>query len=272
MRENTLKVKIKAGEATVGSWLTVAHPTIAEVMAQAGFDWLAIDMEHGFVGIESVLALVQAINTTPVAPLVRVPWNEPIVIKQVLETGPAGLVMPQVNTVAEAEAAVKASRFPPEGIRGIGCQRAAGFGAWFDDYLRTANDQLVIVIQIEHVRALRNLREILSVKGIDVAFIGANDLSASMGLLGQPKHPDMLDAIQEVLKTSREAGVAAGLVASDPEEANKRIAEGFRLVAIGHDVGLLSSVCRDLRRRINNKGIPPAYPVAGKDGERPSNK
>src|SRR5262249_44332990 len=102
MRENSLKARLKAGEATVGSWVSVAHPTVAEVMAHAGFDWLAIDMEHGIIGIESVLALVQAINTTPVAPIVRVPWNEPVIVKQVLETGPAGLIMPQVNTAAEA--------------------------------------------------------------------------------------------------------------------------------------------------------------------------
>jgi 2-keto-3-deoxy-L-rhamnonate aldolase RhmA len=253
MRENALKAKLKAGEATLGSWVSVAHPTIAEVMAQAGFDWLAIDMEHGIIGIESVLALVQAINTTSVTPLVRVPWNEPVIIKQVLETGAAGLILPQVSTAEEAEAAVRACKFPLEGIRGIGAQRATGFGAWFTEYLHVANDRLVLVVQIEHLRALENLRKIVSVKGIDAVFVGANDLSASMGLLGQPKHPDVQKAIQDVLKAARQAGVAAGLVASDIEDANKRIGEGFQVVAIGHDVGLLSSICRDICGKITRK-------------------
>jgi 2-keto-3-deoxy-L-rhamnonate aldolase RhmA len=253
MREHKLRAMLKAGEATVGSWVSVAHPTIAEVMAQAGFDWLAIDMEHGIIGIESVLTLVQAINTTSVAPLVRVPWNEPVIIKQVLETAPAGLILPQVNTAEEAEAGVRASKYPVDGIRGIGCQRGAGFGAWFDDYLHAANDQLVVIVQIEHVRAVENLRKIVSVKGVDAVFVGANDLSASMGLLGQPKHPDVQKAIQEVLSAARHAGIAAGLVASDPEDVNKRLAEGFQVVAIGHDVGLLSSICRDICAKVKKK-------------------
>lgn len=262
MHENRLKARLKAGEATVGSWVSVAHPTIAEVMAHAGFDWLAIDMEHGIIGIESVLTLVQAINTTPVAPIVRVPWNEPVVVKQVLEIGPAGLIMPQVNTAEEAEAAVRAAKYPLEGIRGIGCQRAAGFGAYFEEYLHAANDQQMVIVQIEHVRALQNLRQIVSVKGLDAVFIGANDLSASMGLLGQARHPDVLKAIQEVLKAARDAGIAAGLVASDPEDINRRITEGFQVVAIGHDVGLLSSVCRDICRKVDRKRAPSVSPIS----------
>jgi 2-keto-3-deoxy-L-rhamnonate aldolase RhmA len=211
-------------------------------------------MEHGIVSLEAVQTLIQVMSATPAAPLVRVPWNEPIIIKQVLETGPAGLVIPQVNTAQQAEAGVKATKYPPQGIRGIGCQRAAGFGAWFDEYLQRANDELLIIIQIEHVEALKNLREIISVEGLDGVFIGANDLSASMGLLGQPKHPRVQDAIQQVLESSRQAGIVAGLVASDPEEANHRIEEGFKFIAIGHDVGLLSSICRQLCQKVDKRG------------------
>ncbi|PIP16615.1 MAG: hypothetical protein COX46_01180 [bacterium (Candidatus Ratteibacteria) CG23_combo_of_CG06-09_8_20_14_all_48_7] len=133
MKENKVKKELKAGKATVGSFLSIAHPTVAEVMAQSGFDWLVMDMEHGIIGIESVQTMAQAMSGTDVLPMARVPWNDFVVIKQVLETGVMGLVIPMVNTAEHAEMAVKAVKFPLEGIRGIGCQRPTGFGAWFND-------------------------------------------------------------------------------------------------------------------------------------------
>jgi 2-keto-3-deoxy-L-rhamnonate aldolase RhmA len=244
LRENTLKRRLQAGEATIGSWLSVAHPTIAEVMGQAGFDWLIVDMEHGIVGLEAIQNLIIATQTTPAAPLVRVPWNEPVIIKQVLEAGPVGLIIPQVTSAEEARAAVRSASYPPAGIRGIGCQRAAGFGAWFAEYLQRANDDLLIGVQIEHTKAVENIDEIVRVPGVNLVFIGANDLSASMGLLGEPKHPRVQEAIDTVLAAAKKVGIAAGLVAYDSQDADRRIAQGFQFVAIGHDVGLLSLICR----------------------------
>jgi 2-keto-3-deoxy-L-rhamnonate aldolase RhmA len=253
LRENTLKARLKAGEATVGSWLSVAHPTIAEVMGHSGFDWLIADMEHGLIGLESLQTLVIATQSTPAAALVRVPWNEPVVIKQVLEAGPTGLIIPQVNSPDEARAATQAACYPPQGIRGIGCQRAAGFGAYFDQYLQRANGDLFIGIQIEHPRGVAQIREIVAVPGIDMVFVGANDLAASMGLLNQTRHPLVQEAIQTVLAVAREAGVAAGLMAGNSDEANARIAEGFQFVGIGHDVGLLSQTCRTICQGITQR-------------------
>jgi 2-keto-3-deoxy-L-rhamnonate aldolase RhmA len=158
-----------------------------------------------------------------------------------------------VNTAEEAEAAVRSTKYPPQGIRGIGCQRAAGFGAWFDDYLQSANESLVLVMQIEHVKAVENLDAILNVEGINVVFIGANDLSASMGLLGQPGHPSVLKAISHILQSAKAAGVAAGLMASDFNDANRRFAEGFQFVGVGHDVGLLSSTCRQICGKVERR-------------------
>jgi 2-dehydro-3-deoxyglucarate aldolase len=251
LRKNTLKKKLQAGEATVGSWLSVAHPTVAEVMGHAGYDWLIVDMEHGLVSVESVLSLVQAVDSTPATPLVRVPWNDPVIIKQVLEAGPMGLMVPQVNSAAEAESAIRSAMYPPRGIRGIGCQRAAGFGACFEDYLHHGNDELLVGVQIEHARAVENIGEIVAVEGLGLVFVGANDLSASMGLVGQPRHPRVLEAIEKVLTAARQARLPAGLMASDPDDATRRIAEGFQLVGIGHDVGLLSAICRDHCARVN---------------------
>lgn len=219
-------------------------------MGQAGFDWLVIDMEHGILGIESVHSLVLTLAGTAASSLVRVPWNDPVIIKQVLETGPMGILVPQVNSAQEVEQAVRAIRYPPQGIRGIGCQRAAGFGAWFDDYLSHANEELVTAVQVETASALKNIDAILSVEGLDLIFIGANDLSASMGLFNQPQHPRVQDAILHILAAAKKAKIPVGLMARDPGDANRRIAEGFQFVGIGHDVGLLSSACRDLCRGV----------------------
>jgi 2-keto-3-deoxy-L-rhamnonate aldolase RhmA len=250
IRDNWVKRRLASGKPTLGSWITIAHPTVAEVMAQAGFDWLVVDMEHGVIGVESVQTLIQAMSGTPTVPLVRVPWNDQVIIKQVLETGAQGLVIPQVRTAQEARDAVSACLYPPAGIRGIGCQRPAGFGAWFQEYLRGANAQILVVIQIEHIQAVKCLKEILAVKGIDAILIGSNDLSASMGLLGEPNDPKVLRVVDEIRATAQAAGVSPGIVASTPEDANKRISEGFRFVFIGQDVGLLSSACRDIAGRI----------------------
>jgi len=256
MRKNALKALLKSGGAAVGSWISVGHPVIGEVMGLAGFDWLLLDMEHGILGLEAVQTLVQAIQLTPATPLVRVPWNEPVIVKQVLETGAMGLLFPQVNSAEEAMAAVRSASFPPRGIRGIGSGRGTGYGAWFDEYLQRAGEELLIGVQIEHVTALQNVRDILAVDGIDFVFIGANDLSASMGLLGQPKHPRVLEAIQQVLAAARECGVAVGLNASDPDDAELRIAEGFKFIEIGQNKKLLSKIRRELCGRIR-RNMPP---------------
>jgi 2-keto-3-deoxy-L-rhamnonate aldolase RhmA len=258
LNPNKLKRRLKAGETTVGSWLSVGHPTIAEVMGLAGFDWLAIDMEHGIVGLEAVHTLVQVLAATPAASVVRVPWNEPVIVKQVLETGPSGIVFPQVNTSEQAEAAVRAVRYPPQGIRGIGCQRPAGFGAWFEEYLQNSNGEQLVIMQIEHIQAVENLESILNTEGLDVVFIGANDLSASMGLLGQPGHARVQESITHILARARHAGVAAGLMAADAEDANRRFAEGFQFVGIGHDVGLMSATCRRICGNVQRRTIPPS--------------
>jgi len=251
IRGNWVKKKLASGQPSLGSWITMAHPTVAEVMSQSGFDWLAIDMEHGIIGLESVQTLIQAMSGTPVVPLVRVPWNDQVVIKQVLETGAMGIVIPQIRSAQDVNAAIAACRYPPGGIRGIGCQRAAGFGAWFREYLEDANETMLVIVQIEHVEAIACLDEILAVKGLDAILIGANDLAASMGFLGQPNHPDVLRAIDNIRAAANARPLPVGIVAASVEEAQSRIAEGYQLIAIGHDVGLLSATCREICARMH---------------------
>ncbi|HOK80730.1 MAG TPA: HpcH/HpaI aldolase/citrate lyase family protein [bacterium] len=243
MPENILKKKLKEGKSAIGAFVITAHPTIAEVMARAGFDWLVFDMEHGVIGIESVEAMAQAVSGTSTVPLVRVPWNDFVVIKQVLDTGIMGLIIPMVNTPQQAQQAISATRYPPEGIRGIGPHRAGGFGSWLAEYFERANDNILVVIQIEHVDAVRNLESILSVKGIDCVFIGANDLAASMGFLKNPSHQEVQKNIKYILDVCKKRGIPCGLVATG-SQINERIEEGFQFIAVGHDMSLLATACR----------------------------
>jgi 2-keto-3-deoxy-L-rhamnonate aldolase RhmA len=256
LRKNELKRRLQSGEATIASWLSVAHPTIAEIMGQAGFDCLIVDMEHGILDIEGVHSLVLTLAGTPASSLVRVPWNDPVIIKRVLETGTLGILVPQVSSAEEVAQAVRAVRYPPQGIRGIGCQRPAGYGAWFDEYLGAANEELVVAVQIETARAIENLDAILSVEGLDLIFIGANDLAANMGLFNQTQHPQVQEAIRRILVAAKKAKVPVGLMAADADDANRRMAEGFQFVGVGHDVGLLSSACRGLCRRVTRDVFP----------------
>ncbi|MCM8759724.1 MAG: HpcH/HpaI aldolase/citrate lyase family protein [Candidatus Omnitrophica bacterium] len=242
MPENLLKRKLKKGEVAIGAFVITAHPTIAEVLARSGFDWLVFDMEHGVIGIESVELMAQAVSGTATVPLVRVPWNDFVVIKQVLDTGVAGLVIPMVNTPEQAQQAVKATRYPPKGIRGIGPHRASGFGAWVDQYLEKANEEIMVIIQIEHYQAVKNLEEILKVDGVDCVFIGANDLSASMGYLGSPKHPEVQNTIRYIGETCKKFQIPCGLIASG-SDIDTRIKEGFQFIAVGSDISLLMSAC-----------------------------
>ncbi|MCM8788867.1 MAG: HpcH/HpaI aldolase/citrate lyase family protein [Candidatus Omnitrophica bacterium] len=245
MPENSLKKKLMEGKPVIGSFIITAHPTIAEVLARSGFDWLVFDMEHGVIGIESVETMAQAISGTDTAALVRVPWNDFVVIKQVLDTGVQGLIIPMVNTAQQAQQAVKATRYPPRGIRGFGPHRASGFGSWLDQYYERADESIVVIIQIEHKEAVENLERILEVKGIDCVFIGANDLAASMGLLGNTGHPDVENTIQYINKVCKRFKVPCGLVAG-AAQIDQRIREGFQFIVAGTDISLLKSACENI--------------------------
>ncbi|MCX7704879.1 MAG: aldolase/citrate lyase family protein, partial [bacterium] len=209
------------------------------------------DMEHGVIGIESVEMMAQAVSGTNTVPLVRVPWNDFVGIKQILDTGVMGLIIPMINTPEQAQQAVMATRYPPHGIRGIGPHRASGFGRWIDQYFENANDNILVVIQIEHKLAVENLEEILAVEGIDCVFIGANDLAASMGHLKNPKHPEVQSTIDYINNVCRAFRIPCGLIAT-ASEIDKRIKEGFQFIAVGHDISLLRSACESVFSEIKS--------------------
>jgi 4-hydroxy-2-oxoheptanedioate aldolase len=247
MRENAVKKLWREDRPALGGWLSIPSSFSAEVMAQQDLDWLCVDMQHGLIDYETALAMLQAISTTSTTPFVRVPWNEPAMIMKMLDAGAYGIIVPMVNTRAEAEAPVAASRYPPQGIRSFGPTRAVYYAGF--DYFAYANRELCCIPQIETATALENLDEILSVDGVDAVYIGPMDLSISLGLPPQAdgEAPPYVEARQRILEACRRHNVVAG-VHSSASTAPKRIAEGFRMVLATSDMGcLFRAVAEDVR-------------------------
>jgi 2-dehydro-3-deoxyglucarate aldolase len=246
----SIKDKLRRGEVTIGSWMSMAHVSIAEIIASAGYDWVVIETEHTAIDVSEVLKLIIAIEGRGAVPLVRLAWNDPIQCKAVLDSGAAGVLVPMVNTRADAELAVKAVKYPPMGFRGIGLARAQGYGQDFDSYVKNANADTLLVVQIEHIDAVNNIDEILSVPGIDATFIGPYDLSSSMGIPGQLTHPDVVAARARVLDATLAHGLVPGIHLVHPDRAAADIPDyvrqGFRFIALGTDILFLGDACRGL--------------------------
>lgn len=233
---NRLKRDLAAGKVCIGATITLNSPVIAELYSHIGFDWLWFETEHTTMGLESVLTMLQTTNGADVSTVVRVPWNDKTMIKRVLDTGPDGILIPLVNTREEAEYAVRAMKYPPAGERGAGLSRAQCYGLHMEEYLKTANDEVMTILMIEHLQAVENIDEILKVQGLDSIMVGALDLSGSMGLLGQTGHADVEGAIQKVLAASKRAHMPCGIITVSPEQANQRIQQGFTNIILGIDV------------------------------------
>jgi len=247
----------------VGGWLTMAHVSVAEIVAASGLDWVVVDMEHTAIDLGEVLRLMPAIEAAGSAPLVRVPRNDASLIKAVMDQGAAGVLVPDIRTPDEAARAVAAVKYPPLGTRGVGLARAHGYGPRFDDTFRRNNDESIVVVQLEHRDAVAAVGGILAVPGIDATFIGPYDLSASMGLAGQLEHPDVLAAGRAILDESLRRGIAPGIhlihPARIPEQLRRSVAEGFRFIALGSDALVLGHGYRglaDLVRELRGPSAP----------------
>jgi 4-hydroxy-2-oxoheptanedioate aldolase len=241
----SIRERALSGELLTGTWCNLGSSMTVEIAGLAGFDWLTIDLEHGSGGYETLVHQLQAADATPVAPIVRVAWNDAPRFKRVLDLGPSGVLVPYVSTPEEAALAARSMRYPPDGIRGVAkLNRASAFGQDFDEYLATANERLVTVVQIETQQALDNVREIAAVDGVDVLFVGPLDLSVSLGIAQQFDHPRFHAAMATVAQASREAGKAAGTLMLDPAMIDWAINLGFRFVAFGSDGGMVASGMR----------------------------
>jgi 2-keto-3-deoxy-L-rhamnonate aldolase RhmA len=254
MLARKLKDKLNSGKVSIGSWMSMAHPSIAEILAMAGYDWVVIETEHTAIDVSEVLRLIIAIEQRGSIPLVRLAWNDPIQAKAVLDSGAAGIIVPMVNTKAEAELAVKMTKYPPMGFRGVGLARAQGYGVDFDEYVNCANADTLLLLQIEHIDAVNNIEEILSVPGIDGTYIGPYDLSMSLGIPGQLNHPDVINAKNKVLEATLKKGLVAGIhcVHSDTAYTDSKLAieQGYRFIAIGTDILFLGNSARSVYAEI----------------------
>ena len=219
-------------------------------MCQAGFDFLIIDGEHGPVDFGPMEHLVQVANLMGVPIVVRIPWNEPVVIKRVLDLGSNGILVPLCTTVEEVKGAIEATRYPPQGIRGFGPRRPTRYGRLFGEYIESANESVLVFIQIEHIDAVRNVEGILAVPGVDGLLIGFNDLSASIGLLGQPAAPAVLELADEVIKKASRASVAVGAAVGGVEQAVNWLQRGAQFATVGSDCSFLVQAADEGVRRV----------------------
>lgn len=249
-----LKQVLRSGGVTIGSWITLAHPAIAEIMAKAGFDWLAVDLEHSVITIREAEELIRVVELCGVTPLVRLAANDPVQIKRVMDAGAHGVIVPMVNSREEAERAVAAVKYPPSGRRGVGLARAQGYGTRFDAYRDWLERESLVIVLIEHINAVKNLTDILSVEGVDGFIVGPYDLSGSLGMPGQFEHPSMIAALSEVQRviSDRETGAVAGyhVVPPQPDLVIRKIQEGYRFLAYGVDMLFLGEMCRMGLRKI----------------------
>ncbi len=253
MRLNRVKRALKEGKPQVGTWLSLGNLCAARFLARSGFDWLNIDIEHSMVDMETTTSLMAAIADANCPVFARVPSNRHDHIKRVLDNGAYGVVVPMVNSREEAQAAVSACLYPPQGTRSVGGnQHALNFDTTASEYYSHANDEILIVLQCEHIEAVQRADEILSVPGIDAIFVGPNDLAASMRSAdGRPPSPEMIqEAMQHILESCGKHGVAPGLHAFSAEEARLRIEEGWQFIAINSDLKMLldgaAAILRDL--------------------------
>jgi 4-hydroxy-2-oxoheptanedioate aldolase len=247
---NHVKHALKAGRPQFGSLLNFGDPLVAEMMASVGFDWLLVDTEHGPIDHAALATMFATITRYPVAPLVRVHALAEEHVKRVLDAGAWGVLAPNVRTRAEAELLVAACRYPPAGVRSLGAGRfALSFHTDPQTYFARANDEILVIAQIEHVEAVKHIDAILSVPGLDACYVGPNDLCASMGLAPslEPPHAEFEDAMRTVLAASRRHGVAAGIHSATTATVNRRIREGWTLVGMVNDQRFLVGAARAAR-------------------------
>ncbi|SDM36533.1 HpcH/HpaI aldolase family protein [Microbacterium azadirachtae] len=242
----------------IGMWACTGSALVTEIAAGSGLDWLLIDGEHSANTLDTLQVQLQVAAAYPITPLVRVPWNDPVIIKQVLDLGAQNLIVPMVSSAEEARAAVAATRYPPEGVRGVGSALARS-ARWnrVDGYLRDAAEHVSLTVQIETAAGVAAAAEIAAVDGVDAVFVGPSDLAASMGLLGQQTHPDVVAAVERVFAEATAAGTPVGVNAFDPAAADAYIAAGAAFVAVGADVALLARASEALAARF----LPPSTPA-----------
>ena len=246
MRPNLVRQKLNAGEVVIGCFVGFPSPEVVELCGHSGYDFVLIDAEHGAITPASAYHMVLAAEATGTVPLIRVPHNEPSIILRYMDIGAAGVMVPQINSAAEARAVVQAVKYHPQGNRGLAPTRAAsyGFGATLSEYTEISNRETIVIAQIENIVGVEKVPEILDVPGIDVLLIGPSDLAQSLGYPGQLGHPEVLEAIERICEMCQGSDVALGTIAADAQTTNRLIERGFRMITPSAS-GLIAAWSRD---------------------------
>jgi 2-keto-3-deoxy-L-rhamnonate aldolase RhmA len=242
----SLKHKLKGNDLSIGSWITLAHSSIAELFVNAGFEWLAVDLEHSVISIREAEELIRVIELSGASPLVRLTSNNSDQIKRVMDAGAHGVIVPMVKTKEDVENAIKAVRYPSSGNRSIGLARAQRWGNSFSKYFEWLENESIVIVQIEHIDAVNNLEDIFSVEGIDAFIIGPYDLSGSMNKPGKFDDKEFLQAIEKIKITAKAYNICGGIhiVEPSPEDLKSRIDEGYKFIAYSLDTRMLDVSAR----------------------------
>ena len=248
----SIKKKLRNNELTIGSWVTIGHHSIIEIMATAGFDWLVVDMEHSPIELAKAQELIAHIQATGMEAFVRVSKNEEVIIKQVLDSGADGVIVPMVNSKEDAEKAVSYVKYPPKGKRGVGLARAQKYGIGFDEYKNGLDENIVVIAQIEHINAVNNLKEIISVDGIDGIIIGPYDLSGSMGMPGEYDNAEVKQALDKIEQLCNTSSFPLGfhVIPPDADALKEKIVKGYTFLAFSIDFLFLGNKCREELKKL----------------------
>lgn len=250
-----LKEKLSNNEVTLGSWLTIPHRAVIEILATAGFEWLTIDMEHAPISIETIAELIAHIQGNGMQALVRVSKNEEVAIKRVLDSGADGVIIPMIKNREEAQKAINYVKYPPQGKRGVGLNRAQKYGTAFNSYKQWVNDHVTVIAQIEHIEAVENLEEILSVEGIDGIIVGPYDLSASMGHPGDYNREDVKDALKRIDEITLQMNKPLGFHVIESRYSNvlEKLEKGYSFLAFSLDFFFLGDRAREEMNHLKQK-------------------
>lgn len=242
-----LKQALQNNKLTLGSWVTIGHHSVVEIMASAGFDWLCLDLEHSAIELESAQNLIAHIQGKGMKALVRVGKNEEVVIKRIMDAGADGVIVPMVNSKEDAERAVSYVKYPPQGKRGVGLARAQSYGTSFEEYKEWLDKEAVIIAQIEHKDATDNIEDIITTDGIDGIIVGPYDLSGSMGMAGQLEHPDLLKRLDHVIEVCKKHDFPYGyhVIQPDHKKLKEFIDAGYTFVAFSLDFFFLGNKARE---------------------------
>ena len=244
---NPFRADLLARKPLIGCWVSLANPVTAEVIGLAGFDWLLLDGEHAPNDVSTLVPQLMALKDSASAPVVRPPWNEPVIIKRLLDAGFHNFLIPFVESAEQARAAVAATRYPPRGIRGVSVSQRNNRYGTVPDYLELIDDNIAVMVQIESRGGLEAIDAITAVDGVDGLFVGPQDLAAALGHLGNPAHPDVQKAIRHIIERARAGGKAAGTLAPVEADARRYMEWGATFVAVGRDLGLFRSAPQSLR-------------------------